>query len=268
MAANVNTAREVPGTYAQRRAGIESLVEHYFRAWESQRLANAATRADAVQRKTQAPSVEIPPGITFSRKIGAGALEIADQVALKKGWKVADREVIEYIARQNDISAKAIAYFDERFPGYVNRSAKYLFGEKSFIDSDYARLLIAAINAMAAIETTIFVGRGAHLILPRERVLAVRCICSDQLRIERIADTMRITTADAKKRLPDIDKEQRNFFKKVFGKKAASPYEFDLVINRDHFADIADIADIVTLAFDRKFKRETVPETTVETAAA
>jgi hypothetical protein len=124
--------------------------------------------------------------------------------------------LIEQIANQTNISKKAVAYFDERFPGYVNRTFKYLFGEKSFIDSDYSRHLISAVFAIAGSEPTLFVGRGAHLILPRERVLAVRCIGSDDYRAKRIAYIMHIDRAEAKKKLPGIDKEQAAFFKKVF----------------------------------------------------
>jgi hypothetical protein len=255
MVTKVGVAEKVPKTHPHRVPGVNFLVEHYFRAWESKRLASAA-RADAARADAAAAAdaAEIPPCMAFSRKIGVGCREIADRVALKKGCKVVDRELIEYIANQTEISEKAIAFFDERFPGYVNRTAKYLFGEKSFIDSDYARQLIGAVTGIAALEPTLFVGRGAHLILPRERVLAVRYICSDEMRIDRIAESLRISFTEAKKRLPDIDKSQRDFFRKTFGKKTASAYEFDLVINRDHFTDIDDIADIVSMAYDRKFK--------------
>lgn len=53
-------------------------------------------------------SVECPPRIAFSRKIGAGALEIADMVAERLGYQVADRELITQIASQTNISEKAI----------------------------------------------------------------------------------------------------------------------------------------------------------------
>ncbi len=167
---------------------------------------------------------------------------------------MADRELIEQIANQSNISETAVAYFDERFPGYVNRTFKYLFGEKAFIDSDYSRHLISAVVAIAGSDPTVFVGRGAHLILLRERVLAVRCIGSDEYRAKRIAHIMRISKAEAKKKLSSIDKEQALFFKKVFGKKAAPPYEFDMVMNLDHFANPGNVADIVALAFNKKFK--------------
>ena len=248
MAGKAETGKYVPGAYPKRKRSVEELVGHYVRAWESRQLSHEYAE------KAATAASELPPCIAFSRKIGVGALEIADIVAEHLGYRVADREMIEQIANQANISQKATAYFDERFPGYVNRTFKYLFGEKSFIDSDYSRHLISAVFAIAGLEPTLFVGRGAHLILPRERVLAVRCIGSDDYRAKRIADVMRISRAEAKKKLSGIDKEQAAFFKKVFGKKVASPYEFDMVMNLDHFTNPGDVADIVALAFNKKFK--------------
>jgi cytidylate kinase len=247
MAGIVGIDNYLPGTYAHRKPGAEELVGHYVRAWETRRQAR-----EEAQPAVRTAS-ELPACIAFSRKIGVGALEIADIVACKLEYRVADRELVEQIASQTNISEKAVGYFDERFPGYMNRTFKYLFGEKSFIDSDYSRHLIRAVLAIAGLEPTVFVGRGAHLILPRDRVLAVRCICSDDYRAERIADIMRTSRAEARRKLSDFDKQQAAFFKKVFGKKAASPYEFDLVMNLDHFVNPGDVADIVTLAFKKKF---------------
>ncbi|BBO91109.1 AAA family ATPase [Desulfosarcina ovata] len=252
MAGNIGADKYVPGTYAKRKPGAESLVGHYVRSWEGRRLAQEA------EDRARAASSELAPCISFSRKIGVGALEIADMVAQKLKWPVADRELIEQIANQTNLSESAVSFFDERFPGYTSRTLKYLFGEKSFIDSDYSRHLISAVFAIAGLEPTVFVGRGTHLILPRDRVLAVRCICSDTYRAKRISEIMGIGKDAAEKRLPGIDKEQAAFFKKVFGKKMASPYEFDLVVNLDHFANPGDVADIVTLAFERKFKKSQV----------
>ncbi len=247
MAEKTGIDAYVPGTYARRKPGAEAMVGHYVRAWE-QRLAHEAPRAAAT---------EIAPCIAFSRKIGVGALEIADILGADLGYPVADRALIEQIASQANTSEAAIEFFDERFPGYANRTFKYLFGEKAFIDSDYSRHLISAVFAIAGLEPTIFVGRGTHLILPRESVLAVRCIGSDEYRINRLARMLSVGTDAARKKLAVIDREQAAFFKKVFGKKTAPPEEFDLVVNLDHFAAPADVADVVALAFERKFRRAT-----------
>ena len=131
-----------------------------------------------------------------------------------------------------------------------------LFGEKSFIMSDYIRRFIGAVFTFADMGSTIFVGRGTHLVLPRDRVLAVRVIGSNEHRIERMMKILDVEEKEAQTRLIQIDKEQRDFFKKAFGKKEASPYEFDIVINCDYLTDSQWAAKIVIKAFKEKFGSE------------
>lgn len=249
MAAKNNTPIYHPGAYPGRRSFRDDMIGMYVTEWEIRQKARKAAEAES------APQV-LPPCIAFSRKIGVGAQEVADRVANILNFRVAERELVEEIAKESGISEKAVAFFDERFPGYVNRTFRYLFGEKAFIDSDYARHLISGVHAIAALASTIFVGRGVHLILPRDRVLAVRCIGSEAYRVHRISEMMGRSHEDARKRLAEMDREQAGFFKKVFGKDAASPYEFDMVVNRDHFSDAGAVADLVVLAFQRKFQEE------------
>ena len=131
-----------------------------------------------------------------------------------------------------------------------------LFGEKSFIMSDYAKNLISSVYTFANLGSSIFVGRGAHLILPRDRVLAARIICSDEYRIARLAGILDVEETEAEKLLDQIDREQRAFFKKAFGKKDASPYEFDLVLNSDFITEPEGAADVIKCAFKEKFLAE------------
>ena len=131
-----------------------------------------------------------------------------------------------------------------------------LFGEKSFIMSDYIRHIISAIFAMAEAGSTIFVGRGAHLFLPRDRVMAVRFVCSDEHRINRLSQFLDVDAKEAAALLRQKDREQREFFKKAFGKKEASPYEFDLVINFDYIKSPAAAAAVVATAFKEKFRNQ------------
>ena len=58
----------------------------------------------------------------------------------------------------------------------------------------------------------------------------------------------------AEKKVYEADKGQRDFFKKVFGKRDTSPYEFDIVINCDYITQPEWAAEIVSQAFKEKFK--------------
>lgn len=246
MGVQIGGIKYIPGMYEKKRPTGSQLTDKYFRDLEKK----------WIEKKKKEKKPEIFPTITFSRKIGVGALEIADVLAKKINYGVVDRELLMHIAEQGKLSEKTVAYFDERYPGVLNEFAKLLFGEKSFIKSDYNRHLANVVLSLAGLEPTIFVGRGTHLIIPRDRVLAVRFICSDEHRIKRLARILGVKEKEAADKLPQIDKEQKQFFKKAFGKNDAVPYEFDMVINCDYITNTKDAAEIVEVAFKKKFAKE------------
>lgn len=237
----------MPGTYVQKRPGAAQMAHQYIREWEQKRLKT---------KERGSFSAEMAPAICFSRKIGVGALEVAGILAKKIKFRVADREILETIANDKKVAAKTVAFFDECYPGKMVELTKMLFGEKSFIMSDYLRNIISAIFAMAEMGSTIFVGRGAHLFLPRNRVMAVRFVCSDEHRLTRFSQILNVDAKQAAAILKKKDKEQREFFKKAFGRKEASPYEFDLVINFDYIKSPAAAAAVVATAFKQKFRNQ------------
>jgi cytidylate kinase len=247
MANNKPKIKYVPGVHAKQRPDATHLAGQFIREWHQRHLKLKGNKIE--------PS-EMPPTICFSRKIGGGALEIADLLAEKIYYRVVDRELLEHMAKDKELSKKTVEFFDERYPGKMSELASMLFGEKSFIMSDYVKTLISAVFTFANMGSSIFVGRGAHLILPRDRVLAVRIICSNKFRIERLASILDVEDSEAEKLLHHIDQEQRAFFKKVFGKKDASPYEFDLVIDSDFITEPSSAAGIVAQAFKEKFAAE------------
>ncbi|MGD9180687.1 MAG: cytidylate kinase-like family protein [Desulfobacterales bacterium] len=247
MAANTTKLKYMPGTYAQKKPKVAQWVDQYIRDWERRHLKMKGTEIEPAQ---------IAPAICFSRKIGAGALEIADLLSEKINYRVVDRELLDHMAKDKQMSKKTIEIFDECYPGKISELACMLFCEKSFIMSDYIRNFISAVFTFADMGSIIFVGRGTHLILPRDRVLAVRIICSDEYRIKRLANILGVEENEAEKLIVQIDKEQRDFFKKAFGKKDALPYEFDLVINSDFITSPLASAEIVAQAFKEKFIAE------------
>ncbi|MFC1813045.1 AAA family ATPase [Thermodesulfobacteriota bacterium] len=246
MTVFVGGRKYTPGMYAKKRLSTAELVERYMKDREQRRL----------QKKKGKIVQKIPPTICFSRKIGVGALEVADILSERIGYQVFDRQILEKIASQAKLSEKTVAFFDEIYPGRMSELLAMIFGEKSFIKSDYTRHLFSAVLSIAFLEPAIFVGRGTHLILPRDRTLAVRFIGGRNHRIKRLTKILKVDESGADKKLNQIDKEQKDFFKKVYGKKEASPYEFDLVINFDYIGRPKWAADIVEAAFKTKFGDE------------
>lgn len=245
MTTKVSGSRYLPGAHARKRHPAEQRAHQYVVEWEQKK---------GQRKQSGNTTATLSPTICFSRKIGVGALEIAEILSQKTNQRVADRLIIDKIATDADLSQKTVTYFDERHPGKMNELGALLFGEKSFTLGDYTRKLFSAVITLAESESTIFVGRGTHLILPRDRVLAVRCICSKKFRIKRVADILGVSENDAKKELENADNEQRRFFKIAFEKKDAPPEEFDLIINCDFLHQPEWAADIIHQAFISKFQ--------------
>ena len=231
----------IPGTYRRKRPDARTVADRYAGKWEQQ-----------LQKKEEALPAKMSSTICFSRKIGVGALEIADILAGEIGYSVADREILDCIAKDAKLSQSCIDFFDERYPGKMNELFM-LFKKNSILMNDYIRYLFGAVFSIAGSSPTIFVGRGVHLIMPRHWVLAVRFVSSKTHRIKRLAGILKANEEDVKIIVDRCDKEQKDFFKKAFGKTEASPYEFDMVINCDHIKQPQWAAEIVARAYREKF---------------
>ena len=212
-----------------------------------------AHRALANDRPTQAPQAQRSATIHFSRKIGSGALEIAYRLAARIGYVVVDREIVEYIARDARLSSQAVAQFDERHPGKLIEMKNTLKRRDSIIWDDYLRYLFSTILTLVELRPTIFVGRGAHLIMPRNWVLSVRIIASEETRVRRLMANSNLEEKSARRRLKKMDGEQRRFFQLAFSKQAAPPSEFDMIINSDYIRNPTCAAMIIEQAFRKVF---------------
>lgn len=251
MAVYIKGVKYVPGTYKKQKPKTFTLTDYYLKEWDRQ-VSKLKSTAGAKHEEES----KMLPSICFSRKIGVGGLEIADLLAEKLKYRVVDHELIDYMADTADVNKKTIEFFDERYAGKLSELAVFLFGEKSYVMSDYVKHLFRTVQSIADIGPTIFVGRGTHLILPRDRVLAVRLICSKEYRYERLSTMLNVSRKDVEDKLNEIDKEQRVFFKKVFNKDDASPYEFDICINCDYIKEPQSVADIIYAIFMKKFASE------------
>jgi cytidylate kinase len=233
-----------PGYYGPKTMRKSAWLDANIKRWNT---------ADAdLKRSIESPLVF--NSICFSRQIGVGALEIADHLSGILDYRVVDRQILELMAQDANLTQKAIAFFDERHPGRMSELFSMLTSEKTFLTSDYARQLAKTVTALAHIEPTIFVGRGTHYILPRHRVLSVRFICSKEYRVDRLAKLMDSGRAEAEKQLSILDKEQHKFFKTVYQKDETANDDFDVVINRDYITGVSQAAQIVACAHEEKFK--------------
>ena len=190
----------VPGTGAKGRAPSFDAATRFIHRLEDQRFKKLPEKPD------------IKPAICISRKVGISAVQIADLVAQELHYHVFDRQVLDQIASSDELGEKTLRYFDQYFPGIINELAKLPLGKKSLIFSDYGRRLVSTIYSLASADSAIFIGRGCHLILPQNSIMAVRLIATLNYRIKRLANLMNISETDAERQLIEFDTEQQFFF--------------------------------------------------------
>lgn len=233
-------------------------IERYWRG--KRKISNLAQEyvrrmnLDDIRRKMEKLNADIFPAICFSRNIGVGALPLAELVGRNMGRRVIDRQIIAYIADETELSRESIQTFDERRPGLLKELMCLALGDQAFGLTDYARHLFTTAFLLARTEATIFVGRGIHLMLPRSKVFAVRCIGSMDLRVKNIAKGLSVSEKKARQIIQHADEEQAEFFRKVHGKEKASTHEFDMVLNFDYIRDMAAVAATIEALYRNRFQ--------------
>ena len=123
------------------------MASRYIREWDEKRIE---------KREKEQELLEFPPTICISRKLAVGAVEIADIVGEKIGYRVVDQQILQHIATHANLSEKTVAIFDERYPGKITELVTLAFGEKAFIKSDYTKQLFSSVYAIAAFGTYYF----------------------------------------------------------------------------------------------------------------
>ena len=247
MGRYMNDIEYVPGLYTHKKPSTAELTDRYVREWDKDH--------QKIDTEDTPPS-KLFPTICFSRIIGVGAVEIADILAKKIGYRVVDRQILEHITNEIRLSNITSASFDRRYPGRISEYLLRLFNEKPFPDNEHNRHLFATIFAIAGLGPTIFIGWGTHLVLPRDRVLAVRLVCSKEFRTRRWATILKVGEQEIQRKLEELNLKQSYFYKEVYNLEKASTQEFDLVINCDCVKKPEWVADIVFSFFNKKFPSE------------
>lgn len=199
--------------------------------------------------------------VTVEREYGAGGSFIARRVAVKLGWNLWDRALVEAVADDAQVDYETAARYDERVDAWWHRfhrsglwSAAIVAGiapkEVRFLDAESmavsARQVIAA---AAAAGDCVIVGRGAQCVLQGradifhvfiygpwgERVSRVR---SCRKSSEDVAETIRLT-----------DNERAHYIRTYYGFDWKDPHLYNMMISSD--AGLEKAADAIVDAVRR-----------------
>jgi cytidylate kinase len=229
---------------ATRSRELSEAAEHQMRTWalqmeSQQRLEEAAAKA--------APERLIHPYVAISREVGVGASEIAEAIASKSGWKVFDRELLDYMVEHYHWSRVALNYVDERSVSWFHEAFGKWLHEQLVSQAEFVHRLGRIVLLAAQHESMVFVGRGVQFILPREMGVVVRVIAPQEYRVQHIVEQHQCTRRDAEKFIHETDKGRADFVKRYFHHDVADPRLYDLVINLEHLSPAA-AADLILSA--------------------
>lgn len=218
--------RSVSG-YGRSRA-MSDVAERQMRHWALD--LQTKERLEEEPAREEVPQL-IHPYIAINREAGTDATSIAMAVASKCGWKLMDRELLDYLAEQEHLSRLALEFVDERTVSWFHEMFGKWLESKLVSQAEYVSRLGKLVLLAAQHESLVFVGRGVQFMLPRERGLAVRLIAPLKQRIHSLMQQNECGEREAKRLAADLDNNRAQFVQRYFHHDNADPHLYDLVVN-------------------------------------
>ncbi|MEX0642140.1 MAG: cytidylate kinase-like family protein [Pirellulales bacterium] len=213
--------------------GLSEVAERQMRNWAltlqtQQRLAEEGEVVPVPQL--------IRPYLAISREAGVDAGDLAQEVAAKCGWKVLDRELLDFMAEHDHLSRLALEFVDERAVSWFHEMFGKWLDEQLVSQAEYVARLGRLVLLAAQHESTIFVGRGAQFMLPRDRGLAIRIIAPQKDRIRHVMKKRQCSERDAKKFVDETDHGRAQFVQRYFHRDVTDPHQYDVVVNLERMS--------------------------------
>jgi cytidylate kinase len=197
-----------------------------LRMESQQRLEEEAVKASAKQL--------IYPFVAISRESGVDAHEIAEAIASKSGWKMFDRELLDYMVEHYHWSRIALDYVDERTVSWFHETFGKWLDEQLVSQAEFVHRLGKIVLLAAQHESMVFVGRGAQFVLPRDVGLAVRIIAPRKQRVNRVMVRRQCGKREAEHFIDETDQGRAEFVQRYFHRDVADAHLYDLVLNLEH----------------------------------
>ena len=108
--------------------------------------------------------------------------------------------------------------------------------DRDFVRNDYFHRLCETLLSLARQGNSVFLGRGADLVLPRSRGFRVRLVAPLATRAERYAELTGLAPKQARNEIARIEKDRAEFLQRHFGIGIDDPLRYDITINLERFS--------------------------------
>jgi cytidylate kinase len=209
------------------------------------------------QRQAAGPG-SAPAGFTIalSREVGAGGTSVARAVGERLGWPVYDHELLEHIAREQNLRVTLLESVDERRTSWIEECMEAWGEIPAVSNSAYVRYLTETMLSLAAHGECVIVGRGAAQVLPPGSTLRVRLVAPPEQRVAWMMRERGLAQAEAARQVAHVENERTRFIRDHFQKDPTDVHAYDLVVNSGRLS-VADCAGLIVDALHRLARSRT-----------
>jgi cytidylate kinase len=194
-----------------------------------------------------------PKGMTvaISREAGARGATIAHKVGTILGWQVFDQEMLDYLMIDETGRSQLFADVPPGAQEWADRQLLRLQREQKLNDEPDTTALARLILVAAARGNAVIVGRGAGFLLPAETTLHVRVVAPFQQRVNYLAESLRLTHAEATTEVRDRDVRRESFLTRTLLRESSETTDYDVIVNSGRLG-VEEAAQIIGWALRTK----------------
>jgi len=204
-------------------------VKHHDAVEELNRLLKVRLEEMFAREKSKQPRPQ--PVITITREPGCGAESIDERLCSELGLHLYDWEVVEEIAKDEQVSAQIVSDLEKNPPNWF---ADYLadFNPDYSLTSDaYVSSLKRILLTIAALGNAVIVGRGSNFFLPPDEKIGLCFIAPLDVRVKNTMKELGLTEKEARRHIAKLEAEHPKLVKKYFQADIRDPSQYHLVIN-------------------------------------
>ena len=174
---------------------------------------------------------KIEPVITISRLPGCNTVDIAKKLSEKLNFAVFDKNLLDIVAENTQLSASVMHSLDEREVSTAEELVRSLVDTQFYSADKFFHHLMLIISAIARHGSSIIVGRGAGLMLPPAQNLRVSVIAPLELRVSNVVAKYGVSEQEARRRVIQRESDRKAYVRKYFNADMTDPLRYDLTIN-------------------------------------
>lgn len=208
----------------RRHKKLNEIIDERIKEWKS-----GETRYARKPRGTErgAPG----PVVTISREAGCDGHGIAELLAENLGLALYDKEIVEMIARDKEVATHVVSTLDEKGQSELMDWIGDTLTKPGLSSPAYFRSLKRVVFTIAAHGDAVILGRGANMLVPPEKRIAIRLVAPLESRVKTVMAQMELTEKNARALVARLDEERRQFVRKYFDRDIDDPSLNDVIIN-------------------------------------